>query len=79
MILEEGQAWDNLVDRASAQFPIYDLVEPGNPEGSYLIYKLAGTHAGVGGMGQQMPRGRDPLDDDVQERITLWIAQGAPP
>lgn len=79
MILEEDEAWDNLVDRSSAQFPLYDLVAPGNPQGSYLVYKLAGTHAEVGGMEQQMPRRQDPLSDEVQDRIVLWIAQGALP
>jgi hypothetical protein len=54
-------------------------VDPDNPQGSYLVYKLAGTHAEVGGMGQQRPRAQDPLSDEVQERIVLWIAQGALP
>jgi len=79
MPLEEGKAWDSLVNRASSQFPLYDLVEPGNPEGSYLVHKLRGSHTDVGGMGRQMPTGKDPLPDEDQARIWSWIEQGAPP
>jgi len=79
MSLEDGEAWDNLVDRSASQLPLYDLVQPGSPQGSYLLYKLAGTHNDVGGMGLQMPKGKDPLSDEVQARISLWIAQGALP
>lgn len=79
MPLEEGEAWNSLVDRASSQFPLYDLVEPGNPEGSYVIHKLRGTHTDVGGMGRQMPTGKDPLTDDAQALIWAWIKQGAAP
>jgi len=79
MSLEEGYAFDSLVDRASSQFPLYDLVEPGHPAGSYLTHKLGGTHTDVGGMGRQMPTGKDPLPDADQLLIQDWIDQGAPP
>lgn len=79
MALEAGAAWDNLVNRASSQFPLYDLVEPGLPDGSYLVHKLADTHTTIGGMGRSMPTGKDPLTDEEQLRIRQWIAQGAPP
>ena len=79
MPLEEGLAWDSLVDRASSQFPLYDLVEPGKPEGSYLVHKLRGTHTDVGGMGRQMPTDKEPLSQQDQDLIWSWIDQGALP
>ncbi len=79
MPLEEGLAYDSLIDRASSQFPLYDLVEPGHPDGSYLVHKLAGTQTDVGGMGRQMPTGKDPLSDADQAMVWKWIQQGALP
>ena len=79
VVLDPAEAHDNLVDRASDQFPLFDLVEPGNPDGSYLFHKLAGTHTSVGGMGRPMPADLDPLPADIQAMVRAWILQGAPP
>ena len=54
------------------------LVTPGDPEQSYLVHKLRGTHLEVGGSGGQMPRfGELPLDQ--LSRIEAWILDGAAP
>lgn len=51
-----------------------NLVEPGAPGESFLVYKLLGE----GPMrGAQMPRGAAALDRSVAARISAWIAQGA--
>ena len=54
-------------------------VTPGDPEKSYLIHKLRGTHVDVGGSGTAMPiydppRPFDPAQLDMIER---WIKSGA--
>lgn len=50
-------------------------VDPGNPEGSYLLKKLRGD-AGISGA--QMPLGDAPLSAAQLELIRAWIAAGAP-
>ena len=50
-------------------------VAPGNPDDSYLVIKLEGSSRMVG---QQMPRGRDPLSAEQIGTVRQWIADGAP-
>lgn len=61
----------------SLQVPALPLVDPGNPETSYLWHKVANTHEDVGGFGDPMPPtgllGAADLD-----RIEAWIRAGAP-
>lgn len=52
-------------------------VKPGSPQESYLVHKLAGTQAQVGGSGERMPLGNDPLADAQLTLIRTWISQGA--
>ena len=52
-------------------------VEPGNPENSYIMYKLTGTQAEVGGEGVQMPKDLDPLSTAELDTIEAWIRSGA--
>lgn len=47
------------------------ILEPGKPDDSLLIQKLAGT------AGARMPLDRPPLDDDVIALFKTWIAEGA--
>jgi hypothetical protein len=61
-----------LVNVASLQVA-GDRVEPGDPDGSYLIHKLEGT-AAVGG---RMPLGGTPLDQETIDTIRDWILDGA--
>ena len=49
------------------------LIDPGNPDGSYLIRKVKGT-----GSGKQMPIGLDPLSPEEIQMIVDWVAAGAP-
>jgi hypothetical protein len=62
-----------LVDEPSTQNGAQNLVEPGDPDASYLIRKLEGT-ADVGG---QMPLFGTPLDQDTIGTIRQWITDGA--
>ena len=52
-------------------------VEPGEPENSYLVHKLRGTQASVGGAGSPMPLGGD-LSEAQIVTIEAWIEDGAP-
>ena len=49
------------------------LIDPGNPDGSYLISKVKGT-----GSGKQMPIGMDPLTPEEIQMLVDWVAAGAP-
>ena len=51
-------------------------VELGDPENSYLIWKLEGR---PGIIGNQMPLFGTPLSQDEIDSIALWIANGAQP
>lgn len=70
-------AYGNLVRKASRQSPLA-RVEPGEPERSYLVHKLRGTHLDQGGSGGRMPLGLEPLNPDDMERLLAWIRAGAP-
>jgi hypothetical protein len=62
-----------LVDVPSTQNGALDLVEPGDPDASYLIRKLEGTAA----VGVRMPAFATPLDQDTIDTIRQWITDGA--
>lgn len=74
--LEDAQtSYDNLVDVMSVEEPTLDRVQPGAPDDSYLVHKLEGTQT----VGERMPRGQAPLDEDTIAVIRQWIASGAAP
>lgn len=54
-----------------------NLVEPGDPQKSYLYLKLTGEQLTAGGSGAQMPFQAGQLDAAQLELIRSWIAQGA--
>ncbi|MFA7586722.1 MAG: hypothetical protein WCY11_11105 [Novosphingobium sp.] len=54
-------------------------VVPGEPDKSYLLMKLEGTHTAVGGTGARMPFGAPPLAPEQVAKIRQWIAEGAKP
>ena len=79
MVLESGLAYASIVDVSSAQLPSMSRITPGDPERSYVLHKLRGTHLDEGGSGGRMPptasQGLPAATIDVVRR---WIAQGAP-
>ena len=75
--LAEGLAYASTVSVPSQELPSMHRVEPGDPDQSYLVHKIQGTHLDVGGSGLRMPRGQEPLSDDQVRLIRAWIEQGA--
>lgn len=75
--LAEGAAWASLVDVASATTACsaYKRVRPGEPDTSYLLWKLAGT--GPCFTGVRMPKGDAALPANDIALIRAWIAEGA--
>ncbi len=53
-------------------------IEPGDPERSYLIHKLRGTHLAVGGEGERMPIGFEPLAEREIAVFADWIKDCSP-
>jgi hypothetical protein len=80
LVLEQGKAYDNLVNVAAdidAGKPNPRLrVAPGNPDGSFILTKL--THPGPDD-GDKMPQGTETgLDPAKIQLIKQWIERGAP-
>ena len=75
--LTAGNAWASIVNVSSSQVPTMDRVEPGDPDNSYLVHKIEGTAAGVGGMDTRMPLGMPVLSTTQINTIRAWITAGA--
>ena len=54
-------------------------VVPGDPDASYIIMKLEGTHVAKGGIGGSMPFGAPKLPPEKIAAFRQWIAEGARP
>ena len=68
--------YDQLVNRIAEQCgDIRLMVEPGQPERSYLIHKLVGKNVCTG---QTMPKDQPLLADAEIQIIYDWICSGAP-
>jgi hypothetical protein len=76
MPLVTGQSYASIVNVSSLQLPSMDRIEPGQPDRSYLIHKLQGTHQQQGGQGQQMPLG-SALSQAQIDMLRRWVTQGA--
>ncbi len=76
MALTPDSAYASIVNQPSQQSPL-KRVEPGAPEQSYLLHKVRGTQASVGGEGDNMPYQAPPLPEAQVKLIQAWIAQGA--
>ena len=74
MSLEAESVAAEIIGVASTQLANLKRVDPGNPEGSYLLKKLRGDSDIVN---SQMPLG-SVLSDEQIEMIREWIAGGAP-
>jgi hypothetical protein len=77
MNLGAGQTSSNVVNVASRELPTMNRVTPNQPDNSYLVHKIQGTHVDVGGSGSRMPLGRSPLSRDEIDLIRAWIEGGA--
>ena len=69
----EGDFAARIIGVASGQRPDLKLVDPGNPDSSYLLIKVRGDDEIVS---QQMPPGKV-LPAEQVEIIRAWIASGA--
>ncbi|MDE2807911.1 MAG: hypothetical protein OXN90_05780 [Gemmatimonadota bacterium] len=69
----EGDFAARIVGVDSGQRPDFKLVDPGNPDKSYLLIKVRGDDEIIS---QQMPPG-NPLTAEQVEIIRAWIASGA--
>ena len=78
MSLVAGQAFSNVVNVAARQASM-KRVTPNQPDNSYLVHKVQGTHldVGVGGSGSRMPLNRSPLSQSDIDLIRDWIQAGA--
>ena len=72
-------AWVGTESGGAAPMPRID--DAGDPENSYVVHKLQGTHAdpAVGGSGGQMPASGPPyLDQADIDYVRGWVSAGAP-
>ena len=78
--LTYGQSYHDLVNRvprnAAAAAAGMKLIDPGNPDNSFLLTKLMGPEAPE--LGGRMPFGMGPLHKGKIDAIRTWIAAGAP-
>jgi hypothetical protein len=76
--LTAGSAYSALVNVAVNESPCasYRRVAPGQPDQSYLIFKLQGSGACF--TGSRMPRGMPALSAPELQLFRDWIANGAP-
>ena len=73
--LAAGASYDATVNVESLQRPKLFLVEPGNPDQSYLVRKIEG---GPDIAGERMPADMPPLSGDQIDAIRQWITECAP-
>lgn len=74
---DAAMAYANLLSMPAAM-AMANYVEPGDPDGSYLWHKVAGTFTSVqGGGGSTMPFGGQLCATELQV-IYAWILDGAP-
>lgn len=82
--LTAERSYANLVDVRSTQVPRMDRVETADTlahnllaDSSYVVHKLQGTQAQVGGTGERMPKGRPP-EPDLTDAVKSWIGLRSP-
>ncbi|MBD3347985.1 MAG: hypothetical protein GF400_02165 [Candidatus Eisenbacteria bacterium] len=74
--LSEDRLAASLIDVVSTEVDSLALVEPGDPDASYLVIKVRGDE---GMIGRMMPLGGKPLPDEDIDELVTWIAGLAPP
>ena len=72
----EALSFQNMVNVRSVEISSLFLVEPGNSDNSYLVWKIEGRPSILG---FQMPLGQPPLTQDQMDSIINWIDNGANP
>jgi hypothetical protein len=72
--LSQGNSFGNLINKKSNQVPELFLVEPFNPDDSYLVRKLEG---GPNLVEERMPLDQSPLSSEWIRVVRVWISQGA--
>ena len=77
MSLSAGQAFGSVVNVAARELPSMNRVTPDQPDNSYLVHKVQGTHLAAGGSGSRMPLNRSPLSQSDIDLIREWIQAGA--
>lgn len=73
--LTQEAAYAEMLGVSSLQARSLLLINPGNPNDSYLIIKLVG---GPRMIGRRMPRGRPTRPESEVEVVRAWIEAGAP-
>jgi hypothetical protein len=63
---------------SSQQVSGLKLVDPFAPDASYLLLKMRGEAASVGGIATPMPIGDAMLDPSDLAAVEAWILNGAP-
>jgi hypothetical protein len=76
MNLSVGLAYGMIVDVPSNESGL-DRIEPGSSADSYLVHKIDGTQASVGGSGARMPFGQPQLSETLRDIIRAWADEGA--
>ena len=74
--LDPGVAYANIVNVPATELGSMDRIEPGNPDSSYVVNKLQGTHQSVGGSGTVMPPSGG-LPQATVNVMRTWVSEGA--
>jgi hypothetical protein len=75
--LSAGRTFGSVVNVSSVEVPTLRRVRPFQPDSSYLVHKIQGTQASVGGSGGRMPLIGGPLTENEVAVIRAWISAGA--
>lgn len=75
--LSAGSTFGNVVGFSSGELPSMNRVTPNEPNQSYLVHKIQGTHTAVGGSGGRMPLGGAALSNQEIAIVRAWILRGA--
>ena len=77
MNLSAGAAYSNTINVPANELGTMMRIRPGQPDSSYLIHKIQGTHLTVGGIRARMPLGGPYLSDSVIALVRTWVTLGA--
>ena len=77
LMISPGISYNFLVGVPSVESSLM-RIEPGDPERSYIVHKLKGTHLEIGGEGVQMPIGFDLWPAQEVQLLIDWIKDCSP-